>query len=461
MKSVISTVFIGMILNIISVTIGIITFSGNLFYDSFIILSIFIITSVFFMPHYKYEVSIFLLLQPFWAYTSRYNIFSIEFGSMLIDLQLLYVIFWSLKYLNIGSIRKGNKLEKLNILALFFISFSFVLSMINTYDNKANIIGFIYGVVSPYLIYKVTKDIFIKFDRKDIIDTFVLITRVIIFHDVFTIFVEFSSQTFFNIESQYGRITGIFGNTLFITLINIYAIAFSFYLIRKDNVRSIRIQSILGLIIYVVTILLTASRGGILIVILAFISYFVLIEKVVIRFKYTLVGIVVSLFSIYVFKTYFVDSYNILIERGFSSNFTETSRLIYQFQSIEYVLNNFIQFFISGVGVANFHHLYYSLGGIVVTSAHNFLVTTLVELGFVSTLSYFVVIVYSILYKNNRYGKYISVQILTLLLYGLIVGGSISLLPTAGYDYSNILNLYTILLYISLGMKAGLSSNRV
>jgi hypothetical protein len=458
MEKIFKTFIVGLLFILISYFFGFLKLSGVIFYDFFSILSFFVIASVLFLPKFSLEIGLFLLFLPFWTYFNSYGIFAIKLKNLSIDYQYIFLLIWSIKYIFGMKISRKNNFDIIITTLFVLVTVATLLSTLKTYDMKAHIIGYNYGVFLPFLLFLITRNAFRKGSATNQYNVFQSINRAIVFHVLFTIYIEFSNQNFFNIVSQYGRITGIFGNTLFVTLICIFQIPLILFMINNSKNKLQKTESTLSLLVIILTLLLTASRGGIVILVV-YMTYYVVSDIKRFKIKKIMSFAFIFILSIIALVYLFPSTYNILINRGFDSNFLETSRLEYQVNIIKFMSNDFFNFVLYGRGISNFQNAYSLIDFNTVTTAHNFFITTMFELGILVSIGYFLIILLLFLHNKNSLSKIISLQLLGFLIYGLIIGGSLILIPSIMSSYDNVLNLFPLLLSLSIGLKISSINN--
>ena len=382
-------------------------------------------------------------------YYSSYQIFIVNILEIKLEFNFFYVLFMYLNTLKIRSDKNKNNLFIFTKFLILLITISLVISLPTMFDFGRPINGYLYGIIVPFLLLL---SINTSLNRKNLNKTIMVIVFSSTFHLLFSVFLEYSNQSIFNIVNPFGRISGIFGNTLMITLISLYSLPLILYRLGQEKINYKKIILYLTLILHIVMVFLTASRGGIIITIIATFLYLFSIgnkRKIV---KNTIVSAVVLVLSTVIFLKIFPDSVSTFQNRLDFLGLKDSARVSFFETSLKLVSDNILTHIFGGRGLGNFSLFYNEITINEITSAHNLFINILVEMGLVVGLLFLFIFIYMIVgTKSNDY-KIFKLQVIVLFLYSIIVGSSIILFTRHDDGFLQTNNIFSVLLFISIGL---------
>lgn len=446
----------GVIFFLILYMFGTVHFIDSLMYDTFTIV-VFIVLGLFLiLPDLKTEVFTFLLLKPFLDYLEVKHIFFINMNEIYIQFEALFIIVWALKRFVLCKKNVTYSIYDLSILVSFIlVLISSVVSTFFSYDSIKNINGIIYGIIVPFMIYTIFKNALTSEEK--ILRFVRVLNDVFLLHNLFTIFIEYSGQSFFNIVNYYYRATGIFGNSGIVTLLQIFVMPFTVYLLLHGNRRD-KARGLAGLVMEMAMILLTASRAGIGIIFV----YLVVFLLMNFRKSFRILSILAcSIPVVYlIFRTKFGSSYEVFITK-IGAIFTDSSRVMYLQESLNLLYTDLMRFLFKGIGIDNFYYEYQrSIVADQVYSPHNFFVHVAIEIGIVAGFIYLFIYLISFLSGMSIQHKLKQVSValfIGLIMYSMISGFGICRFSTEVGVYYQKNNLPIMLLWIALAFQAALT----
>lgn len=423
----------------------------TLLYEIGIIFIIWTLFECLLKKDYFYIMFLYLMALPLqnWLILTD-NVFDIIIYPFLINYSFVFLFVFLVKI--IFNQRKIKKVKFQILFSFWCIMLFSIISIINSKNVFIAINGITYGLIIPFMVFLII--INILRDKKDIILICETIVLSLLFYNILSFVLENTELLFVGFRGK--GVEGIFGNPNFYTHPLVVSSLLSMYLIyyyKKTQVISKTLYFSTFCLSFFL-LLMTGSRGGIIIFFVASWLFFYQIFRL--NQKFLLLSIFVTVliwitFYIDIFK--FLQKYELFTISRILSKGLETGRINIWLRSYDFILAK--ELFFSGIGMGVL--MYEEIGS---ASPHNSFLYLSATIGVMGSILYHYILISSINIKSlltQNINKNIpGIITLSSFIYMNVVGYRILL-----YRYSNLYssgfalntNIYVIYLWIFVGVS--------
>lgn len=397
----------------------------------------------------RYLFFLYLMLIPLFDFIASKNTLStLSVGYFIINYHLIFLIIFSIKLLILKDNYRFISSYSKEIFLFYIAAFFALLSVISSKSSFMALNGLIYIIVVPLMIIFISN--YVSKTDKKYNDGLVykMLIFSLIFYSSISVLYSLNTLIFSGFGNSNNRLLGLYsGNMLGLNFIIIMGLSLQFYNIHnKKKYLSIILFSLIG-------VLLTGSRGTLILSILLISIYYLLYVKFLSYkiFLKIITVLIIIVFSGLIFNSYFeLIGYNRLLENGLSSGRFETWS-----NSIDYIFQN--NLFLKGNGIGNYMLTAY--GKISrLTSAHNSFLHLSIEIGVIGSIFYFIAIMKNLLMvKLNKDDMFLKILLLIIIMFGLGIGAeplkyNRGVLLSNGYFVNSLdLNIRFVYLWMVIG----------
>jgi hypothetical protein len=408
---------------------------------------------------YFYIMFLYLMALPLqnWLIQTD-NAIDIMISPFLINYSFVFLFVFLIKI--IFNQRKIKKVKFQVLFSFWCIMLFSIISIINSKNVFIAINGITYGLIIPFMVFLIIINI-LK-DKKDIILICEAIVLSLLFYNIFNFVLESTELLVVGFGS--GRVRGIFGNPVFYAPLLVVSSLLSMYLIYYYKTTQVISKTLYfsTFCLSIFLLLITGSRGGIVVFFVALWLFFYQILKL--NQKFLLLSIFITVliwitFYIDVFK--FLQASELITISRFLNQGLETERLNIWLLSYDFILAK--ELFFSGIGMGVL-----MLEEIGWTTPHNSFLYLSATIGVMGSILYHYILISSINIKSlltRNINKNIpGIIVLSIFIYMNIVGYRILLYRYTGQYLSNFsLNVHidVICLWIFVGVSYFVSNSRV
>lgn len=349
---------------------------------------IWVIFEVIFKNNIEYILLIYFFSIPLQNWIGEKGFLILFINNISITFHLVFWIIFFLKSLK----KEEYTIKHIDLkfyLGFFILLFASISSILNSRDVLIAANGVIYGIILPFLIFLTLLN-FIDYGN-DIEKIYRLLSIVLLFYNIFTFLVSFS--TFF-LPHISRRVIGVFNNPNDVMFIQIIAIGISLFFIHYKREKIYFIH----LLIAITIVLLTGTRSSVVLIILFSLVYgkryfrdikiFVLIN---------LVSVIVIIILFFYWE-HIINEFS-LLNRFISKGF-ESGRFLAWEKTISFIKSE--DLYLWGIGIANYN--LFNISNLV--HAHNSFLQLTTSIGLLSSIIFHFLIIsqikiINIFMKNN------------------------------------------------------------